>query len=338
MNTVMQPTPETMHRGAKMFMDRGEAVDYEAALAILGGFRLAIIVGRDIAVSIGSQVALLTAVNVARRSFLGGVFVSGCPDAACLTPLGGSAGMRHAVFALGGILTDEIPKSVPLLVIGGGQRLANSAVALRVTWGGWSGGVVHPGGHRLAEDSSCPVAAVLAACIGVSELFQAHTGDIPDAGRRSVGLSLWQPSAHWADVDAGGPDLQWLPSHLWLIGLGNLGQAYLWCLGALPYEQPSQVQLVLQDFDEIEQSNDSTSVLSHLRDIGTRKTRMSAAWAEGIGFRCRLMEGRFGAWTKRSDEAEDPTVALFGVDNAYACGFQCIPPTHTDFKSPIVLI
>ncbi len=23
---------------------------------------------------------------------------------------------------------------------------------------------------------------------------------------------------------------------------------------------------------------------------------------------------------------------------AHNCGFQCIPPTHTDFKSPIVLI
>ena len=131
-------------------------------------------------------------------------------------------------------------------------------------------------------------------------------------------MSLWKLSVEWTDEDAVGPAVAWLPCSLWLIGLGNLGQAYLWCLGALPYASPGDVRLVLQDFDRVEVSNDSTSVLSRLSDVGVRKTRMAASWAERLGFDCRLMEGRFGTWTARSDQADDPTVALCGVDNAYA--------------------
>ena len=44
--TIM-PTPETMNRTAKLFMDRGEAADYDTALARLQGFRLGIACGRE---------------------------------------------------------------------------------------------------------------------------------------------------------------------------------------------------------------------------------------------------------------------------------------------------
>ena len=58
------------------------------------------------------------------------------------------------------------------------------------------------------------------------------------------------------------PALQLLPSSLWLIGLGHLGQAYLWALGLLPYTQASSLRLVLQDIDIITPSTESTSILS----------------------------------------------------------------------------
>src|ERR1700736_851901 len=47
-----------------------------------------------------------------------------------------------------------------------------------------------------------------------------------------------------------------------VIGLGNLGQAFAWLLAALPYQQRADVELVLQDFDVVGESNDSTSILS----------------------------------------------------------------------------
>ena len=49
-----------------------------------------------------------------------------------------------------------------------------------------------------------------------------------------------------------------LAGGLWLIGLGNLGQAYAWLLACLPY--PARVaEIMLQDFDTLADSNDSTS-------------------------------------------------------------------------------
>lgn len=134
------------------------------------------------------------------------------------------------------------------------------------------------------------------------------------AGRRSTGLSLWRPEASWLEDDASEPKLTWLPSQLWLIGLGNLGQAYAWCLGCLPYKNPTDVRLLLQDFDDIAYSNDSTSLLSYHRDIGVKKTRMVARWLEARGFSTMLEERRFGEWTMRAPH--EPAVALCGVDNA----------------------
>ena len=42
---------------------------------------------------------------------------------------------------------------------------------------------------------------------------------------------------------AGEPELRLLPSRLWLIGLGHLGQAYLGALGLLPYADAAKVGL-----------------------------------------------------------------------------------------------
>jgi hypothetical protein len=107
-----------------------------------------------------------------------------------------------------------------------------------------------------------------------------------------------------------------LPSHLWIIGLGNLGQAFAWAIAALPYADTREVKLVLQDDDRLAPSNDSTSLLSFLKDVGQRKARMVAKWLDARGFETFLQEIRFGPWTKRSDH--DPAVALCGVDNALA--------------------
>lgn len=313
------PTPETMHRGAKLFMDRGQVANYSDALGILHGFRVGIAVGADVAFSEAAQVALLTAVNAARRSFLGGIDVAGCPDVSAKTPLAAGTGLRRAIEMLGGRLVGAVDPTAPVLLLGNVDAPASCRSALRVTWQGWSGGVVpSASGIRLDETGNMHTAAVLAAAIAVGEVFQKLAGDCAYAGRRNAGLSLWAPTHPWTDSSSWGPEVLWLPSRLWLIGLGNLGQAYLWCLGALPYTSPEEVRLVLQDDDEIQASNDSTSMLSRSELIGQLKTRAMASWAEAIGFTTRLEERRFGQWTQRSDLADDPAVALCGVDNAEA--------------------
>ena len=106
-----------------------------------------------------------------------------------------------------------------------------------------------------------PLAAVLAASLAVNEAILAVSGDAPSAGKRSIGLSLWAPAVEDWLHDDGAPELTYLPSKLWLIGLGHLGQAYLWNLGLLPYPDPTQLELMLQDFDRTSTSTWSTSIL-----------------------------------------------------------------------------
>jgi hypothetical protein len=111
-----------------------------------------------------------------------------------------------------------------------------------------------------------------------------------------------------------GPALRYLPNRLWLIGLGHLGQAYLWALGLLPYADPSEVELVLQDVDRVTVSTESTSVLTDGSMQGRYKTRIAAEWAERRGFNTLLHERLFDEHHRR--QRDEPRVALCGLDNA----------------------
>ncbi|HYJ87586.1 MAG TPA: hypothetical protein VEW46_16105, partial [Pyrinomonadaceae bacterium] len=145
--------------------------------------------------------------------------------------------------------------------------------------------------------------------------FFYYSGDHPMAGHRDAGMSLWSPTAPWLMPDSTEPQIVYLPSRLWLIGLGNLGQAYLWLLACLPYD-PSTLDLMLQDDDRVAKSNESTSLLTDSTMVGLMKTRAIAAWLEQKGFHTTIIEQRFGKWTRRAPH--EPNVALFGVDNSLA--------------------
>ena len=97
---------------------------------------------------------------------------------------------------------------------------------------------------------------------------------------------LWRPKAHadWLAGDTEEPHLTYLPSQLWLIGLGHLGQAYLWGLGILPYRHPKELSLVLQDVDIVTDSTESTSVLTRAEHVGQKKTRTNGC----VGRRQRI--------------------------------------------------
>jgi hypothetical protein len=158
-----------------------------------------------------------------------------------------------------------------------------------------------------------------------------YSGDHLMAGHREAGISLWNPTAPWLEPDASEPVLSYLPDRLWLIGLGNLGQAYLWLLACLPYGIDPNLTLLLQDYDRLAESNDSTSVLTNSSMIGQMKTRAIAAWLEYRRFRVAISERRFGEWTRRGPM--EPPVALFGVDNGLAraslekAGFELVVET-----------
>lgn len=312
----MTSDPNTLHRTAKYFMDNGRAATAEDAMEMLSRFGLSISIDEQAAATTDGQIALLTLVNTARRSLLGGVEVEGVGDAPVLTALATARTLKDAVHELGGRCVKGVCFAWPRAMIGAEPAASGAAPSWRLQWAGWRGGVTPADWPITVIGDAIPLAPALAAAACVGEVFAWHTGDHEMAGHRASGLSAWKPGADWMAPDMTEPDLRYLPSHLWLIGLGNLGQAFAWVLASLPYHRGTETLLMLQDFDKMAISNDSTSLLAVPDQPEIMKTRWVGDWLERRGFEVRLEERRFGTWTRRA--RFEPSAALCGVDNALA--------------------
>lgn len=304
-------TPDTLHRTAKAFADRGE-VSIEAAYDRLAALRLAVHIGPAAARTRAGQATLLTAVNAADRCLLGGVFVSGALDVPLSFPVPHATTLADAAQRLGA-RTGAPPDGTPAFIIGETSPDVDTDLVLAASVSGWNGGVLPDAAS--VEPTATPIAGVAAGAIAVSEVFQHLAGFSVLAARRPAGVALWAPGTPWQRAESG-PDLDVLPQSLWIVGLGHLGQAYLWTLSCLPYADPSTVSLTLQDDDRATNANRSTSPLTFQADIGRRKTRIAADWMEACGMETRLIERRLDAATRA--QPTDPQLALFGVDSAGA--------------------
>ena len=228
----------SLHRAAKYFMDSGQAASHEAAMDLLERFGLTICVGDEIAHSAHHQTALLTLVNAARRTLLGGIEVSGLPDAPvsrrlapdrCSTPC---ASWRHTVSSVRESLAfgayrrrrrSRLRRSMLAIDVGrlaGRRRPARRGRASRTKPMRWR---CRP---HLRPLLVLPKPSPITPAI------------IRWPGAAPPGFRCGAPAPDWLTADPSEPALAYLPSHLWLIGLGNLGQAFAWLLAALPYEDP----------------------------------------------------------------------------------------------------
>lgn len=305
------PEADSLHRLVKQAIDSGRASTLDEAAAIFAGYRLTIAIAD--ANDPAAQAALLTAVALGRRVFLGGVSVSGDLGQAHLTPLPFGGTLRDAIIALGG--REGNPEDgVPTITIGTTAAARTAEFHVRVLFHGWQAGVVPIEATAGRDQAPMALSPMLAAALAVHEAYAFLSGDRV-AGRRTVGLSLWNLGANdWRSPESDGPILQYLPNRLWLIGLGHLGQAYLWALGLLPYANPDEVELVLQDVDRVTASTESTSVLTDGSMLRRHKTRVAAEWAERRRFNTRVHERLFDAQYRR--QPDEPRVALCGLDNA----------------------
>lgn len=316
-------TGSKLHRLAKLLMDTGEVATITEAEEKLKRYCLGIYIQRDVIDSPAYQAALLTAVNAGRRCFLGGVFIVGDLDVPLKISWRHFQTVAEAVQDLQGKAVDKLDDSIPLISFSDKSPEGwEGEFGIKPAINGWSGGIlpIQDQFDFSGEELFTP-AGVLAGAIAVSEAFQFVRGDNTTIGHRSVGTSLWKPmrDTDWLKADPG-PNLSVLPQKLWLIGLGNLGQAYLWTLGFLPYKTNNQMKddviIVLQDTDYLEEANDSTSLLTDLSMIGLKKTRAMSKWCEDYGFQTSLIERKFSDDFKVNDE--EPHLALCGVDNAEA--------------------
>ena len=288
----------------------------DAALQILQSYGLSVRIAPSIAATRNGQIALLTLVNIARRTFLGGVEIEAISDIPCKVSLTTASSLQAAVEELGGKCVTALNGRWPMAAIGSVET-DNGVPTWHLQWSGWRGGVLTSAQSPPNLDpEALPLAPCLAAALCAAEAFAVLASDHALAGKRAVGLSLWNVLHDWQADDLTEPPTSYLPSRLWLIGLGNLGQAYAWLLACLPYGNTGNVSIMLQDFDRLEPSNDSTSMLSSLDAVGRRKARHVASWLDARGFDTLVTERRFSPTTRPS--GDDPKVALCGVDNALA--------------------
>jgi hypothetical protein len=316
----MPATPDDLGRIEKLFIDRDGMPEAEARDR-LGRFRLALVCGPEAFSSSTLQAAILTAVNVACRCFPAAGVVTvhlfeGDADGALRLPWPAPSSLAQAIrdIAPRAVLGPAaVPHDIRAILVFGSRP--DCSRGLQVTFDGWSAAVAPVGeAPRLGERDRCVIAGVLAGGLAVSEVFLDFAGVTLKAARRRVGLSLWRPDLPFDNEAALGIEtpVQFLPNEAWSLGLGHLGQAYLWALSLLPYRDPDQLQIVLQDFDRVVRANLGTGVLSAPSDLGRLKTRVALAWLEARGFRPTLVERRFDADTHvYSDE---PKLALSGFD------------------------
>lgn len=291
-------------RLAQLLMKSDPTLGLDAARIQLERAALVITIGGAQVTGWG-QAALLTIAECGVRSFRGGVYLDGEFDE--LVHVGGwmRVPLKRMLIAAG--CRAETPPPHALRVHIGADGSSREA-RLSCWTDGWVAGV-GPSGPKDALRPGNEISGALAGAMLVTAAFRMSVlGDLV-AARRTQRLSPLTPK----HPNPEGIGLDLLPSAMWLLGLGNLGQAVLWVLGLLPYRDPGAVHVVLQDIDRCGPENQDIQILTRVPWIGQRKARASAEWAEARGFQTTINEVPFGPDTVR--DPSSPGLALVGVDN-----------------------
>jgi hypothetical protein len=310
-----------LSRISKLWVDRDE-LPIGDARAKREHYAVSLLCGPDVCRSRTLQLAVLTAASIATRCFPGAVKVfvdEALTDPSILVPPLLKGSLIEALSALVGpqnVLPATDPRIAGKLLLFGDAP--SQPGALRATFDGWVA-QVGPAATtpRLPERPFCALAGVLAGALAMAEIFLAFAELNIIATRRTTGLSLWRPDLQPDHPDALGPQVEVLPRELWVLGLGHLGNAYLWSLAALPYKKPEEVRLCLNDFDDVEAENVETGLLFTPEDEGQLKTRICSRWLEARSFRTRLVERPFDSdFQRRQTRPQiEPPLALCGFDS-----------------------
>ena len=306
-----------LSRISKLFVDRDGMMDLEALLR-RRNHRVTLICGADVGESYTLQLAVLTAASLAARCFPGAVRVA-LNDRLSASPLLLWPSLHLTLGqALSGIVgASGLSSSYNAIDSDRGTLVFGDAIApnraLRVTFDGWiaaTGPVTTV--DRLPESDFCVLSGLLSASLAVSEIFMSFAEISIEATRRPLAISLWRPDADVCDPVAQGVPIEFLPKSLWVLGLGHLGNAYLWALGALPYIDAGEVEVILNDFDRVEPENAETGLLFSDAAYSQYKTRVCSTWLEKRGFQTRIVERRFDEHF--FCQADEPQLALCGFD------------------------
>ncbi len=305
-------TAKTANRLA-LGLARQRRIHYREAEAILRSLTLKLVIDPESCRSVAFQAALLTAFNTGNRAFLGGVSVEMPPDVKLLLPLQGYHSLNE-VLNITGFAPQKI--TTPSQTVYFGHSPANpKSTNCRVDCDGWRGAVSdfdNPSDFKYGQSDDIAPGGVLAGALAVHCSFLKAAEISARSLEAPLGLSLWSPGDPWRNPVSISPLLHNLPNQFWVLGLGHLGQAFLWNLALLPFPNRNDVRFLLQDFDVIEPGNFSSGLLCTEGIVGRKKTRHCAGWLDELGFQTTINERRYTEHDRRTDD--DPRIALCGFD------------------------
>lgn len=294
-------------RIAKALTDRkSNALSFPASEALLQATKVAIVVGDSVGASPAAQAAALTAMATAVKCFGSAVIV--VEGTTPLTkPMRCGATLGDAATFLGATVMPMAPSDSTHLIVIGEYLSKSGGTFVRCWWDGWTAGVVPAWDDRPLGGGLNPLSGVAAGALAIREVFASIIGN-QRAGQRASVISLWEP---WQPPEKAevGPNIACVAAKLWFVGLGHLGQGYLWSLALLP---GSGECLVLQDNQKAGDENEATGLLTYGRDVGRRKTRVAASWLEPA-WETALIERRHQSDMRPTDD--DPAIVFAGLDN-----------------------
>jgi hypothetical protein len=305
-------TPQNANRLA-LGLARQRRISYHEAEAILRSLTLKLVIDPNSCKSVAFQAALLTAFNTANRAFLSGVSVEIPPDVKLLLPLPGYASLNEAL-GISGFSPRQISNASQTIYFGHSPSDAE-AQACRVDCDGWRGAVSDLdqfSGFNYGHTDDISIGGVFAGALAVHRCFLKASEIQARSLESPIGISLWSPGADWRYPVSGSPLLHNLPTRFWILGLGHLGQAFLWNLAMLPFPDRKEVSFLLQDFDEYERANFSSGLLCTESVVGNKKTRHCAEWVEQLGFKSKISERKYTEYDRRMED--EPALAICGFD------------------------
>ena len=326
---IVQAVP----RSVKILCDAGKADSIEDGRALFDRSRV-LIVPPEHADRSDIQMAILTTVALARRTFVNHVKVAN--SAGLDAKVSGGPTLRALITGQGCGVTDSPNDFAGQVLIGNASPFRGIEASVRPIFTGWRGGVA-PGCSTIPELPGNVVSVALAAGLAVNEMFNRLLLDDLYATERTFGFSLWDLAQGWTADNAPGlriwrrdelkwmadpgndPAIEMMPKEAWFAGLGHLGQAYLWVMGALvcfgrPKGKPT---FLLQDIGNVKKSTYSTSVLTPEETfLGMPKTRVCARAIERLGVQTDIVERKFGFGYRVGED--EPKLAFGGFDNLLA--------------------
>ena len=293
-------------RVTKAFADAGLVKSFLDAEARLDAAHVCVVLCADQAATPAGQAAVLTAVATVYKCFGRVSFSTERADA----PLTFSLPIGVTI-AEGSRARVDVGVKIPAScthVVQIGAETASTGWTVHCWWDRWLSGT-RTGGSEKLGDSRLALSGVFAGALAVRQVF-ANVRLGAAHGARDETISLWAPWEPGAAL-VRGPDRFTIPNNLWLVGLGHLGQGFVWSLMTLPYRGARNA--VLQDDQRIAEENEATSllVLPNLK-LGERKVRIASRWLESAGWETSLIERRH-----RGDLAptpDDPPILVSGLD------------------------